>query len=311
MVGTSVGTNVGTSVGNSVVGSAVAEARGATVGASDTSAALSLGIAVRVTSPSAAPADAAGAVDGEVAVGKGDGDSVGVCEGVGVTSSVGPQEGSEVGRSDGSCVGLSVGRVDGNSVGRSDGSCDGLSVGSKDGSGVGDCEAVGLTTAVDRTLALCCESGGQLAPPSEGAVMIARERMSPLLASASQAAQTSQLRHAVTTQSAGQVPKLHGEFSCVSVHAAPSSKMSRLRWRMPVSQEAEQALHSCKMTHTKADLARSANPKAHTCHMDVRHFWPCAGSVGASDGAKPGGAGVGVCPATPIASMGPGDGPGD
>jgi hypothetical protein len=45
--------------------------------------------------------------------------------------------------------------------------------------------------------------------------------------------------------------------------------------------------------------------------MDVRQFWPCAGSVGASDGAKPGGAGVGVCPATPIAPMGPGDGPGD
>ena len=134
-----VGTSVGTSVGNSVVGSAVAEARGATVRASDTSAAMSLGIAVRVTSPSARPARAAGARDGEAVVGEGDGFPVGICEGVGVTSSVGAQEGSKVGRNDGSCVGPSVGRVDGNSVGRSDGSCDGLCVGSRDGSSVGDC----------------------------------------------------------------------------------------------------------------------------------------------------------------------------
>ena len=30
----------------------------------------------------------------------------------------------------------------------------------------------------------------------------------------------------------------------------------------------------------------SSNPKAHTCHMAVRHCLPCAGSVGASDGAN-------------------------
>ncbi len=104
--------------------------------------------------------------------------------------------------------------------------------------------------------------------------MTARERTSLLLAAASQAAQTSQLRHAVTTQSAGQVPKLHGEVSCVSVHAAPSSETSRLRCRMPVSQEAEQALHSCKMTHTKADVAQRAKPQRHTPAR-----WP-SGSVG-------------------------------
>ncbi len=209
---------------------------------------------------------------------------------MGVTSSVGAQEGSEVGSNDGSCVGLSVGRVDGNSVGRSDGSCDGLSVGSRDGPGVGDCEIAGLTTADGRTLALCCESDGQLAPPSEGAIMTARERTSPLLAAASQAAQTSQLRHAVTTQSTGQVPTLHAEISCVSVHAAPSSKTSRLRCRMPVSQDVEHALHSCTTTHTKADLSQKRESKgaAHTCHMAVRQCWPCAGSVGASDCAKPG-----------------------
>ena len=91
--------------------------------------------------------------------------------------------------------------------------------------------------------------------------MIARERTSPLLASASQVAQASQLRHEVTTQSTGQVPTLHAEISCVSVHAAPSSKVSRLRCRMPVSQEAEQALHSCKTTHTKADLVRERKLK--------------------------------------------------
>jgi hypothetical protein len=252
-----VGTSVGTSVGNSVIGFSVAAPRGATVGASDASETMSLGIVVCVTSPSARPARAAGATDGKAVVGKGDGFPVGICEGVGVASSVGAQEGSEVGRNDGSCVGPSVGRVDGNSVGRSDGSRDGLSVGSRDGSGDGDCEIWGLTSAEGRTLAaLCCESGGQLAPPSEGAVMTARERMSPLLAAASQAAQTSQLRHEVTTQSTGQVPTLHTEISCVSVHAAPSSKMSRLRCRMPVSQDAEHALHSCKTTHTKADVAR-------------------------------------------------------
>jgi hypothetical protein len=187
-------------------------------------------------------------------------------------------------------VGPSVGRVDGNSVGRSDGSCDGLSVrGNRDGSGVGDSEIAGMTTADGRTSALCCESGGQLAPPSEGAIIIARERTSPLLAAASQAAQASQLRHAVTTQSTGQVPKLHGEFSWVSVQA-PSSKVSRMRCRIPVSQDVEHALHSCKTTHTKADVARECKSKgaAHTCHMAVRQCWPCAGSVGASDGAKPG-----------------------
>jgi hypothetical protein len=227
---------------------------------------MALGVVVLFTSPFAEPADAAGASDGEAVAGEGDGNSVGMCKGASVTSSVGAQEGSEVGRNDGSCVGLSVGRVDGNSVGRSDGSCDGLSVGSKDGSGVGDCEAARLTTADGRTLALCCESGGQLAPPSEGAVMTARERMSPLLASASQAAQAFQLSHGVTAQSTGQVPTLHWEFSCVSVHVAPSSKMSRLRCRIPVSHEVEHALHNCKTTHTKADLARSANPKAHLPH---------------------------------------------
>ena len=94
--------------------------------------------------------------------------------------------------------------------------------------------------------------------------MTARERMSPLLAAASQAAQTSQLRHEVTTQSTGQVPTLHVEVSCVSAHSAPSSKVSRLRCRMPVSQEAEQALHSCKTTHMKADLARERKPQRHT-----------------------------------------------
>jgi hypothetical protein len=172
-------------------------------------------------------------------------------------------------------VGPSVGRVDGNSVGRSDGSRDGLSVGSRDGCGVGDGEIAGLTSADGRTLArLRCESCGQLAPPSEGAVKIARERMSPSLASASQAAQTSQLRHEVTTQSTGQVSTLHVEVSCVSAHAAPSSKVSRLRCRMPVSQEAEQALHSCKMTHTKADLAQRAKAQRHTPAT-----WP-SGSVG-------------------------------
>ena len=82
--------------------------------------------------------------------------------------------------------------------------------------------------------------------------MTARERMSPLLASASQAIQAFQLSHGVTAQSTGQVPTLHGEISCVSVHAAPSSKTSRLRCRLLALQEAEQALHSCKMTHTKA-----------------------------------------------------------
>jgi hypothetical protein len=255
---------------------------------------MSLGIVVRITSPVARPANAAAASDGEAVVGEGDGDSVSVCEGVGVNSSVGAQEGFEVGRNDGSCVGPSVGGVDGNSVGRSDGSCDGLSVGSKDGSGVGDCEIAGLTTADGRTLALCCESCGQLAPPSEGAIMTARERMSPLLASASQAVQASQLRHEATTQSTGHAPALHAEISCVSVHAAPSRKVSRLRCRMPVSHEAEQELQSCTTTHTKADLSKKRKSKgaAHTCHMAVRQCWPCAGSVGASDGAKPGGAGV-------------------
>jgi hypothetical protein len=251
-----VGTSVGTSVGNSVVGSLEAAPRGATVGASDTSAAMSLGITVPIASPSATPADAAGVRDGGAVVGEKVGDSVGICEGAGVTSSVGAQEGSDVGSNDGSGVGPSVGRVDGNSVGRSDGSCDGLCVGSRDGSSVGGCAIWGLTSADGKTLALCCESCGQLDPPSEGAIMTARERMSPLLAAASQAAQTSQLRHEVTTQSTGQVPTLHWEFSCVSVHAAPSSKISRLRCRMPVSQDAEQALHSCKATHTKANLAR-------------------------------------------------------
>ena len=91
--------------------------------------------------------------------------------------------------------------------------------------------------------------------------MIARERMSPLLASALQAAQASQLSHGVTTQSIGQVPTLHAEFSWVSVHAAPSSKMARMRCRIPVSQDAEHPLHSCKATHTKADLAREHKPK--------------------------------------------------
>jgi hypothetical protein len=236
-----------------------------------------LGESVRARSSAARSATSVGASDGAAAVGEGDGDSVGVCEGVGVASRVGAQEGPEVGRNDGSCVGPSVGRVDGNSVGRSDGSCDGLSVGgSRDGCGVGDCEIAGLTSADGRTLArLRCESCGQLAPPSEGAVKIARERMSPSLASASQAAQTSQLAHGVTAQSTGQVPTLHWEFSCVSVHAAPSSKMARLRCRMPVSQEAEQALHSCKIPHTKADLARSAN------QGDAPATWT-SGSVGSA-----------------------------
>jgi hypothetical protein len=124
--------------------------------------------------------------------------------------------------------------------------------------------------------------------------MTARERMSLLLASASQAAQASQLRHEATTQSTGHAPALHAEISWVSVHAAPSSKISRLRCRIPVSQDVEHALHSCKTTHTKADVARERKSKgaAHTCHMAVRQCWPCAGSVGASDGAKLGGAGV-------------------
>jgi len=199
--------------------------------------------------------------DGEAVVGEGVGDSVGICEGAGVTSSVGAQEGSDVGSNDGSGVGPSVGRVDGNSDGRSDGSCDGLCVGSIDGSGVGDCAIWGLTSADGRTLALCCESCGQLDPPSEGAVKIARERMSPLLAAASQAAQASQLRHEVTTQSTGQAPTVHAEISCVSVHAAPSSKTSRMRCRMPVSQDAEHPLHSCKATPTKADVSRERKPK--------------------------------------------------
>ncbi len=222
---------------------------------------MSLGIVVRVTSPSARLANAAGASDGEAVVGEGDGDSVSVCEGAGVASSVGAQEGFEVGRNDGSCVGPSVGGVDGNCVGRSDGSCDGLSVGSRDGS-VGDCEIAELTSADGRTLALCCESCGQLAPPSEGAIMTARERMSLLLASASQAAQASQLRHEATTQSTGHAPALHAEISCVSVHAAPSRKVSRLRCRMPVSHEAEQELQSCTILIRKPIYRKSANPKA-------------------------------------------------
>ncbi len=271
-----------------------------------------LGESVRARSSAARSATSAGASDGEAAVGEGDGDFVGVCEGVGVASKVGAQEGSEVGRNDGSCVGPSVGRVDGNSVGRSDGSCDGLSVRSRDGCGVGDGDIAGLTSADGRTLArLRCESCGQLAPPSEGAVKIARERKSPLLASASHAAQTSQLSHGVTAQSTGQVPTLHREFSCVSVHAAPSSKMARLRCRMPVSQEAEQALHSCKIPHYESRFSAKRKPRGRTCHMDVRQCWPCPSSVGASDGAKPAGAVEGVCAATPIAPTGLSGGPGD
>jgi hypothetical protein len=168
-----------------------------------------------------------------------------------VDNAVGGAEGSAVGSSVGSTVGTSEGRSEGNPVGFSDGSSDGYSVGCRDGPGVADCEMPRVGVTDGRTLALCCESCGQLAPPSEGAVKIARERTSPLPASASQVAQASQLRHEVTTQSTGQVPTLHWEISCVSVHSAPSSKVSRLRCRMPVLQEAEQALHSCKTTHTK------------------------------------------------------------
>jgi hypothetical protein len=157
-------------------------------------------------------------------------------------------------------VGMSVGRVGdgaavGISVGNSDGSSDGLSVGSRDGSGVGDCEMPGVGAVDGWTLAACCESGGQLAPPSEDATVIARERMRLLFAS--QAAQTSQPPQEVTTQSTGQVSMLHTEFSCVSVHplAAPSSKMSRLRYRMPVLQEVEHALQCCKTTHKESRLS--------------------------------------------------------
>ena len=232
---------VGTSVGTSDVGPSVGGNDGVTVegGVSGAGVGPLLGTSV-----------------GSV-VGSSDGCRVGDA----VDNAVGGAEGSAVGDSVGNTVGTSVGRSEGNPVGISDGSSDGDNVGCRDGSDVADCVMPRVGVADGWTLALSCERCGQLAPPSEDAIVIARERMSPLLASASQAAQASQLRHEVTTQSTGQVPTLHWEFSCVSVHSAPSSKVSRLRCRMPVSQEAEQALHSCKTTHTKADLARERKLK--------------------------------------------------
>ena len=206
-----------------------------------------LGESVRVRSSAARSATSAGASDGKAVAGARDGDSGGICEGMGVASRDGAQEGSEVGRNVGSSVGTSVGRVDGTavgiSVGKSDGSCDGRSVGSRDGSGVGDCEMPGVGTVDGWTLAPSCESGGQLAPPSEDAIVIARERMRLLLAS--QAAQLSQPPQEVTRQSTGQVPILHPEFSCVSGQAGPSSKMARVRCWTPSSHVAEHAVHCC------------------------------------------------------------------
>ena len=243
-----------------------------------------LGESIRVGSSAPSSATSTDASGDSVVAGAGYGNSNGICEGIGVTSRDGVQEGCEVGRNDGSSEGMSVGRVDGNSVGisvgNSDGSCDGLSVGSRDGSGVGDCEMPGVGTVDGSTLAPSCESGGQLAPPSKDATVIARERMRLLFAS--QAAQTSQPPQEVTTQSTGQVSILHTEFSCVSVHelAVPSSKMSRLRYRMPALQEVEHALHCCKTTHTESRLSgRTQTLMAHTCHKAVRQSWPCTGSV--------------------------------
>ena len=200
-----------------------------------------LGESIRVGSSAFSSATSTEASGGNVVAGAGYGNSNGICKGMGVTSRDGVQEGSEVGRNDGSSVGMSVGRVDGNSVGNSDGSSDGLSVGSRDGSGVGACEMLGVGTVDGWTLAPSCESGGQLAPPSEDAIVIARERMRLLLAS--QAAQLSQPPQEVTRQSTGQVPILHPEFSCVS--GQPSSKMARVRCWTPSSHVAEHAVHCC------------------------------------------------------------------
>ena len=72
---------------------------------------------------------------------------------------------------------------------------------------------------------------------------------------------------------------MHTEFSCVSVHAlaaVPSRNMSRLRYRMPVLQEMEHALHGCKTTHKQSRLsARTQTLIAHTCQKAVRQSWPC------------------------------------
>ena len=142
---------------------------------------------------------------------------------------------SRDGTTDGNSEGSEVGCVDGNA----EGTLEGLFVESSDTNGVPLGSAkVGWTLVPDST------RGGQLAPPSEVIVATILDRVRLLVAS--QPAQPCQLPHKVTMQSAGHKKVLQTEASSMSGHAAPTSRIARLRCRKPMSQVAEHAVHTCK-----------------------------------------------------------------
>jgi hypothetical protein len=199
------------------------------------------GSSVKVTASAGATpswATATGACDGELVVGGREGASVGSAEGIGVCSGDGARDGIREGKE--------LGCVDGNSEGSfegsGDGSCEGFRSGRKDGSIVK--RMLGEGAMDGWMLAPDCTSGGQLAPPSDVITTIVLARDRPLVAS--QAAQTRQLSQELTTQSTGQVPMLQAEPSCVSGHAAPPSRMARVRYWTPASQVSEQLVHCCR-----------------------------------------------------------------